>query len=107
MCKNTKWWNEQVKTIVKEKKRAWKRLLQTGTRQMLEEYKNKRNEAKRIVAEAKKKSWEEFGKEIEESFHENKNVWTTVKHLRGNMGKKVRSVKDKNGQLQTNTDKIL
>ena len=62
MCKNTKWWNEQVKTIVKEKKRAWKRLLQTGTRQMLEEYKNKRNEAKRIVAEAKKKSWEEFGK---------------------------------------------
>jgi len=46
MCKNTKWWNEQVKAIVKEKKRAWKRLLQTGRRQMLEEYKNKRNEAK-------------------------------------------------------------
>jgi hypothetical protein len=30
-----------------------------------------------------------------------------VKHLIGSMGKKVRSVKDKNGQLQTNTDKIL
>ena len=40
-----------MKAIVKEKKRAWKRLLQTGTRQMLEEYENKRNEA-----EAKKKS---------------------------------------------------
>ena len=62
----------------------------------------------KIEAEAKKKSWEEFGKEIEESFHENnKNFWTPVKHLRGNMRKKVRSVKDKNGQLLTNTDKIL
>ena len=31
---------------------------------MLDEYKNKINEAKRIVAEAKKKNWKEFGKEI-------------------------------------------
>ena len=35
------------------------------------------------------------------------SVSLTVKHLRGNMRKKVRRVKDKNGQLQTNTDKIL
>lgn len=34
----TKWWNNKIKTLVKENKRAWKRYLQTKSRKDIDEY---------------------------------------------------------------------
>lgn len=39
-----------------------------GTQQGNEEYHEKRNRAKEVVKIAKQKSWEEFGKKIEETY---------------------------------------
>ena len=58
--KRTGWWNEEVRTTVKRKKRVYKRWLQLKTTGAKEEYTEAKNEAKRVVRKAHNKEWSEL-----------------------------------------------
>lgn len=106
--KRTKWWNEEVKRKVKEKKEAWIKYIRTKSNNDRGVYIQKRNEAKAAVKQAKLESWEEFGRKIEENYLENqKQFWNVVKRLKGNRTQKIRSVRNFRGELQTETKGIL
>jgi len=60
--RETWWWNEKVQQAIKEKKKAYKKWQQYGSEVDKEAYKQKRKEAKKIVASIKAeeyKKWEE------------------------------------------------
>lgn len=106
--KNTRWWNDQVQNAVKDKKEAWSQYRRNKSQACWEEYVRLRNRAKQIVREAKARSWEEFGREIQGNFEENqRKFWSTISGLRGRKGKQVRSVQDNNGNLVTNEKEVL
>ncbi|KAF6203343.1 hypothetical protein GE061_003761 [Apolygus lucorum] len=106
--KCTRWWTEEVKFHVKEKKRLWKLYLQRKTIRAYAAYKEKRNETKVIVLLAKAKSWEEFGKFMNESYHDNKKLFYKVlKNMRKLKDCPIKFVKSKAGLLLTDTEDIM
>lgn len=97
-----------MKNKIKTKKEAWKKYIINKTVQNRREYLVKRNEAKEAVKQAKKDTWEEFGRKIEDNYIENqKQFWNIVKRLKGNRAPKVRNIRDETGILQTSTEEIL
>lgn len=106
--KSTKWWTDTIKEKVKRKKEAWKTYLRSKSERDKEIYKRRRNEAKEAIKEAKVQSWEDFGNQLEERYKESpKYFWQTVKQLRSNKGKQMRSIKDGNNNLKTQEKDIL
>ena len=59
-------------------------------------------------AEAKKKSWEEFGLQLETDYHTaNKVFWQTIRRLRKGGQQSTRAMKDSSGKLLTTKGEIL
>ena len=52
--KGSEWWNESVKKVVEEKKKAYEEWMQTRIRRLWEAYREKRKECKRVVRRAKR-----------------------------------------------------
>ena len=106
--KGTKWWSNRVKEVVKLKKDAWMKYTRSKKEDDLKNYRNLRNEAKKVVKEAKQKSWEEWGNKVEETYtKDHRQFWKLIKNLRGRYGKPVRSMKDENNVIQTETNEVL
>ena len=106
--KHTKWWNDDIKQIVKKKKEIYKLYLRTKSQEDREKYVEARNEVKQAVRSAKQKSWEEFGQEIEDQHkNNNKKFWTTVKNIRKGYKKPVRNIENKQKQIVTETSEVL
>lgn len=97
-----------MKKRIKEKKKAWKKYTRTKTNGDRVIYAQKRNEAKEAVKQAKRESWESFGRKIEDNYISNqKQFWNIIKRLKGNRTQKIRSIKNAAGELQTETKHIL
>lgn len=106
--KRTRWWNEEVKKEIKKKKQAWKRYITTRNEQDKEEYNTTRRRVKNIIKNAKRKSWEDFGNEIQESYtSNNRRFWARVRAMKEEKRKEIAGVKDKQNNLQTNVANIL
>lgn len=107
--KKTKWWNKQeVERAVAEKKRAWKEWKRCRTQISRDEYVNKRNLCKNVIMNAKRESWERFGEELERNYRqENSKFWKFLRSQRGKFGKRVRSIRNENGELKVKTDEVL
>ena len=106
--KSTKWWNEELKQIVKEKKDSWKKFLRTGHMEDYTEYIHKRNEAKNAVRKAKEESWNKFGNEVENNYKENKKAfWNTIKNLRGKSGRRIRNIRNEENKIESQQGKIM
>lgn len=63
--KSSKWWTTEVQIEIKEKKKAWMKYKRTKDPRDMEDYKIKRNKCRKMVKEAKKKTWQEFGENLE------------------------------------------
>ena len=106
--KSSKWWTTEVQIEIKEKKKAWMKYKRTKDPRDMEDYKIKRNKCKKIAKEAKKKTWQEFGENLEEKFNQdNKDFWKIIRYTRGKYGRKVRSIKDKENNLKVETEEVL
>lgn len=106
--KRTRWWSEEVKSVVREKKLAWKKYQSNKTNENKEDYIRKRNEAKATIKIAKTRSWENFGDELEDKFkHNNRQFWSAIKALKGNKPKRIWNIRDKNNELKTESGDIL
>lgn len=61
-----------------------------------------------MVKEAKRRSWEEFGTNLNETYKtNNRRFWNQVRKLKGNQKKSPRAVKNKNNEVKTTTEEIL
>ncbi|XP_066901303.1 uncharacterized protein [Halyomorpha halys] len=98
--RRTAWWTEDVKKAIQEKKGAWKNPLSLKTPAVYQLYMDRRKEAKLKVLEAKKKSWEDFGRKLEEKSKENQEVFYRVlKGMRGERPTSLKGIKDRNGDI--------
>ena len=59
--KRTAWWNNEIKTQIRLKKKAWQEYLSNKTENKYNTYKEQRTKVKILIKEAREKSWEMFG----------------------------------------------
>ena len=64
---NTWWWNEEVKVAVASKKEAYKEFLKDRSEENKDRYRNKKNQAQKIVATAMRRETEKQLKGLEEN----------------------------------------
>lgn len=106
--KSSRWWNNEVKAKIKEKKKAWKKYIITGKIEDKVKYIQKRDEAKQEVKKAKTKTWEEFGKEVEREYGTNKSkFWRTIRALKSKKHEQIWNIEDHKAELKTETEEIL
>ncbi|CAF4505671.1 unnamed protein product [Rotaria sp. Silwood2] len=106
--KKTAWWNEEVRKAISEKKTAYCQWIQRQTPENWQNYRQLQDNAKKLVAEAKSKSWEDFGHQLEYNHYAaNKLFWQTIRRLRKGGQKSTRSVKDSSGRLLIREEDIL
>ena len=102
MAGKAPWWNEEVKIAVAEKKLAWKLYQKTKKDEDKQKYIQKRNNSKDTVKQAKQKTWEKFGENIETNSRNNKkDFWRTIKGLRHRERKRIRNIKNEKGDIVT------
>lgn len=82
------WWNEQIKTAIRERRKALRKLKKTSTDNpnydsIQENFRKKRYEARTIIDEEKQKSWQEYVSGINENTNP-KEVWKRIRSIRGN-----------------------
>ncbi|XP_072572600.1 uncharacterized protein [Paramormyrops kingsleyae] len=79
----TRWWTPEVRGAVKLKKEAYRELLARGSPEAADRYRGARRNAARAVADAKTRSWEEFGEAMESDFRSaSKRFWQTIRSIR-------------------------
>ena len=106
--KETWWWNEEVQKSIKEKKeakKAWDKIRDENTKKV---YKIKKNKAKKAVAMAKGRAYDNFYARLETKKGE-KELYRFSRH-RNRAGKDVqhvRIIKDKNGNVMVNSELVL
>lgn len=98
--KQTAWWTPQIKEEVKIKKKLWKESLTKKTREAYYNYKKQRKKVKDLVKQEKQKTWEEFGKRMEENSKGNQKLfYKTLKTLRKEKQRTTVDINDRNGQV--------
>ena len=70
--RETWWWNAPVQNSIREKKDAYKKWQRSGSHEDLVTYCLKKREAKRCVAESRKKAWEEWSANLSTPVGRNK-----------------------------------
>ena len=98
--KQTKWWSAEIKAEVKLKKQEWKTYLRNRNAQNYDNYKRQRIRVREMIKAAKQKSWEEFGKKMEEDRHGNQKLfYKMLKSIRKGSQRKQECIKSKQGEL--------
>ena len=98
--KRSVWWDEEMRELVKEKRRLYEVQLQTASENDREKYKEKKREVKRIVNEKKSAADDEWGERVTRTYKENKKMfWAEVNAERKVKEKLGMSIKDVNGNL--------
>ncbi|MBJ5664557.1 hypothetical protein JGG94_23645, partial [Salmonella enterica subsp. enterica serovar Infantis] len=112
VCKDKKvrtpWWTKEVSKCVKDKKRAYRKFLNSKSSENLQAYRLACRRTKQCVREAKSKSWEDFGHHVEGNFHNGaKRFWSLVKQLRIGGKTSTKSLLDTNGKLLVTYEDIM
>ena len=94
------WWDEEVKRLVKEKKRLFEAVLAERSERNVEEYKRMKRQVKRVVREKKNALDERDGEKMSRQFRENKKLfWSSVNKKRSTREQMSMRVKDSEGNL--------
>ena len=106
--KETWWWNEEVQKSINEKKeakKAWDKLRDENTKKV---YKEKKSKAKKAVAMAKERAYDDLYAKLETKEGE-KELYRLARQ-RNRVGKYVqlvRVIKDENGNVMVNSEAVL
>ena len=100
----TRWWTPAVRDAVKLKKESYRAFLACRTPEAADRYRQTKWSTARAVAEAKTRTWEEFGEAMEKDFRTaSKRFWTTIRRLRRGKQRAVNTVYGGDGALLTST----
>lgn len=106
--KQTRWWNEEIRNEVRQKKQKWQKYLVSKSRESYHEYKQQRRKVKELIQQAKNRSWEEFGTKMEQDRWGNQKLFYKVlKNARKEKPNIIRQVKGKNNQILTSENEIM
>nr|XP_053629700.1 uncharacterized protein LOC128686692 isoform X1 [Cherax quadricarinatus] len=106
--KRSDWWNDDVKRVVREKKLAYEKFLQSRSDARREEYMEKKREVKRVVKQCKKRANERVGEMLSTNFVENKKkFWSEINKLRKPREQMDLSVKNRRGELLNGELEVL
>nr|XP_053656735.1 uncharacterized protein LOC128705613 [Cherax quadricarinatus] len=98
--KRSDWWNDEVKGVIKEKKVAYERFLQSRSVIRRAEYMESKRKVKRVVRECKRRADERVGEALSRNFNENKKkFWSELNKLRKPRESMDLSVKNRVGEL--------
>ena len=106
--RETWWWNEEFQESIKEKKEAKKRWDKTRNENTKKIYKEKKNTAKKAVAMAKERAYDNLYARLETKEGE-KELYGLARQ-RDRAGKDVQLVsviKDENGNMMVNSEAVL
>jgi inorganic pyrophosphatase/exopolyphosphatase len=101
---------KKLRNKLRRKKTKWEIYLNTRTRESYTSYKRQREVVKNLVIEAKKKSWEDFGRKMEKNKNENQKLFYRVlKNLKTAKQEQpiINSIKTKEGEVLTEEHKIM
>nr|CAH7736536.1 unnamed protein product [Callosobruchus chinensis] len=106
--KQTRWWSDEIKRQVKIKKEKWNAYMDCKTAEKYDEYKKERIKTKEMVIKAKKDSWEEFGRKMEQDSKGNQKLFYRVlKGMKNPSQYHLQNIKDKNNDIITEGPKIM
>ena len=105
--KKTVWWTADVKTAVKRKNKTFRKWMRRRNALNRTEYEEARNVAERVKRKAKKDTWEKLGEELEQDMEgTRKLIYSIAKNYRRKEESIVNTIKDKEGELLTDTYEI-
>lgn len=106
--KKTNWWTENIKVAIKDKKKKWIKYLQTRNQIDYGEYKQQRVYVKQVIKEEKEKSWKKFGEKMKNAYTDNQKLFFgTLKNMRQKKTEITINIKDKNGNVIGEEEKIM
>ena len=106
--RETWWWNEEVQESIKEKKeakKAWDKIRNENTKKI---YKEKKSKAKKAVAMAKRRAYDNWYARLETKEVE-KELYRLARHRDRAVKdvQHVRVIKDENGNVMVNSEAVL
>ena len=106
--RETWWWNEEIQKSIKENKeakKAWDKIRDENTKKI---YKEKKNKAKKAVAMAKRRAYDNLYARMETKEGEKKLYRLARQRDRAGKGvQHVRVIKDENGNVMINSEAVL
>ena len=106
--RETWWWNEKVHESIKEKKEAKKTLDKIRDENTKKIYKKKKSKAKKAVAMAKERAYDNFYARLETKEGEKELYKLTRQRYKAGKGvQHVRVIKNKNGDVMVNSEAVL
>ena len=94
--KQTRWWNDEVKSAQRRKKVMYRRLLDLGTEEA-KKYNEAKTEAKRVVRRAKSEECVQLGRELEKDVSGNpQRFWARINGRRSKDS--MSCIHDENGR---------
>ena len=105
--KMTPWWNDEVREAVKKKMKSFRIWMKTRTPQSRQEYVLARSEAERVKRLSKQQCWIKIGEDLATDHQGNRKLlYSLAKSYRKKTAEGTFAIKDKNGNLLTETDEI-
>ena len=106
--RETWWWNDEVQKSIKEKKeanKAWDKTRNENTKKI---YKEKKSKAKKAVAMAKRRAYDNLYARLETKEGEKESYKSARQRNRaGKDVQHVRVIKDENGNVMVNSEAVL
>ena len=100
------WWNEELKTLVKEKTKKMRKWLKHRTPESRQEYVELRGRVNKEKKKAKRQWWKEKGEELEEDIKKDKKKLYGLAKAYRKPKNGIINIKDDEGNVQTNPDNI-
>ncbi|MEL7302024.1 MAG: reverse transcriptase family protein, partial [Pseudomonadota bacterium] len=106
--KRSAWWDDEMKVLVKDKRRLFETYNQNKSGSNREEYKRKKQEVKRTVREKQNVADERLGQCLSKNFRENKKLfWSGVNRERKSREQLDVRIKDADGNVVTEERAVL
>ena len=106
-CKGSAWWDDEVKELVKEKRRLFEVLISNRSVTNREDYKRKNREVNGVVRQKKNAVDERDGERLSRYFRENKKLyWSEVNRKRKTREQMNMKVKNSEGILVTDAVEV-